>query len=1121
MIVVDSSILSQSDGGGNGASDVACAFAIPYNGATVSTSRWSHQRVARGRLTPPRLPRHTLLRPRLTERLLLARDYRLLLLQAGTGYGKSTALAALAGAEYPLVWYHLEADDADPFVLLLHLLTGVRLVLPQLSNNPLALLEEWERMGINEAVWTAVVDALLGEIVAIATDTPLLLVLDDAHRLNRSSETLRLLDRLIGRAPANLHVILASRYPLQLPSLLSWRVRDEVLEIGQDELAFTPEETLALFREQYHYELNQEDANLLMEQVEGWPIALPLIWRRLQQAEGSTVAGALGQLSNSASDLFAYLAQEVLQQQPRDVRHFLEATAVLRQMTAAICDRIREANDSAQLLAHLLHHGLFVIERGEGQLRYHYLFRDLLYQQLAPARRQELHRRAAACYAHEGEAEEAIYHFLAAEAYEEAAALLVASGRSLIQAGRLDRLESWLGSLPPDVLHEQPVLLSFLGDGARLRSRFDEALGWYRQAEARSRALGDAAAIGQALRGQARVYLDTVNPSRAEHLLQEALRLSDGQEDRESRARLLELLAENLLNQGRLNQAQRYQLEARALREQEAATAELSLRVLLRTGRLDQARRLLEERVAVEQEQPVLRPRSHRETMLLLALILAFQGEREAAQRWAVAGTERGRELNAPFVTAVGLMRQGHAWLLDKNEQGYREAARRFQEAVAISEQIQVPRLRVEAGWGLTEAYGFAGEVARAETVASAAMAIARSAGDEWVEACIRVTLGATYVLSGRLEEAAAALAAAATAFRSCADPYGEAVVRLWQALLWQRLDDTPRLERDLVALLALAEGNDYGYLFTRKTLIGPPDPRVLVPLLLFARDSETLARTPAAHYAARLLARIGLSHLQNHPGYCLRIQTLGSFRLWRGAEEVEPGAWERKKSRQLLHLLLTYRETLLEREQIVEMLWPELDGEAGLRDFKIAYSTLSRVLEPERDRNAPSAYVVRDGSRYGLRAEADMWLDSAVFHEEVSAGDRLWEREREAALACYRRALALYHGDFLQEYPYAEWCSEERERLVTLYLRTAERVADALLAAGEWEEAIAASQALLARDDCWEQAYRVQMVAYIELGNRAQAVRTYQRCEARLQHELGVAPMAETVALLDEIRSR
>ena len=41
--------------------------------------------------------------------------------------------------------------------------------------------------------------------------------------------------------------------------------------------------------------------------------------------------------------------------------------------------------------------------------------------------------------------------------------------------------------------------------------------------------------ISRAWRGQALVYLDTVRPSRAEDLLQEALRLNDGLDDRAAR----------------------------------------------------------------------------------------------------------------------------------------------------------------------------------------------------------------------------------------------------------------------------------------------------------------------------------------------------------------------------------------------------------------------------------------------------------------------------------------------------------------------------------------------------------------------------------------------------------
>lgn len=1074
--------------------------------------------VVRTKLTPPRLHKHTLPRQRLTERLLEAVDYRLTIVQAGTGYGKSTALAALAG-RLPAVWYHLDPEDTDPFIFLLHLVHGFAGVLPGFSETPLAMLEEWTREGGSEAIWEAVADRLVSEVAEqIPAGEPgrLFLVLDDTHFLQETSATLRVLDRLIGRAPVSLHVILSTRYPLKLPSLLSWRVRGEVLEIGQDELAFTVKETIALFQEQYGYALSPRQAGVLMAQIEGWPIALPLVWQRLQGQREASIHQALGQLSGATGDLFAYLVQEVLQQQPQDIRHFLRVTAILRQMTAETCDWLRQANDSAQILAYLLANGLFVVDRGDGQLRYHHLFRELLLQQLAPTQAADGHRRAAACYRERGEAGAAIYHLLVAGEEEEAASLLLRAGRALVGAGRLDQLAGWIGSLSPDVLQRYPPLLAYLGDVARLRSRFEEALGWYQQAEARSRATGDSAGVGQALRGQARVYLDTVNPSQAERLLEEALRLSDGQEDRESRARLLELLAENLLNQGRLDQAQAYQTEARHLREQGAGKGALSLRVLLRTGRLAEARRLLEEQVEVEQRKPVQRPRGHRETQLLLSLIFAFQGERVAAYRCAIQGTERGQRFNAPFVTAVGHMRQGHAWLLDKDESGYEEAIGCFEEAMAISEALAVPRLKVEACWGLCQAYGFRGALEMAERVARQGIEIARGAGDEWVEACIRVTLGAGYLLGGQAETAVPWLEQAGTAFRGCGDTYGETVVRLWQCLLWQQTEDEARLERDVGELLRLVRAHDYSYLFKRRTLFGPPDPRSLVPLLLFAREHGCQAA-----YANRLLAQLDLADVVLHPGYCLRVQTLGAFRLWRGDREVGAGEWTRKKARQLFQLLLTHRDTLLEREQITELLWPELDLETAERDFKIAYSALNRVLEPDRKRNAPSAYVARDGSRYGLRQEADMWLDAVSFEQAVQEGDRLFQHEPVGALDYYRRALALYQGEYLQEYPYAEWASEERERFLTLYLRTAERLAQALVSREAWEEAITVCRGILARDDCWEEAYRLMMIAYAQQGQRSQALRTYRRCRERLQTELGIPPLPATVAVYESLRQQ
>jgi ATP/maltotriose-dependent transcriptional regulator MalT len=220
------------------------------------------------------------------------------------------------------------------------------------------------------------------------------------------------------------------------------------------------------------------------------------------------------------------------------------------------------------VLRHLLDAGLFVVEIDAEHVRYHTLFREFLYARLPEARRSALHLRAAQYFHARGDKEDAVHHFLRAPAYEEAADLILETGRMMINGGRLESLSGWMALLPPQTLETRPGLLTFLGDIDRLHSRFAEAMRWYRQGEERCRLRADLPGIAQALRGQARIYLDTVNPAMAEAPLREALRLSDGQEDRESRATLLEMLAENQLNLGHSEEARTLQMQARRLREE-------------------------------------------------------------------------------------------------------------------------------------------------------------------------------------------------------------------------------------------------------------------------------------------------------------------------------------------------------------------------------------------------------------------------------------------------------------------------------------------------------------------------------------------------------------------------
>lgn len=87
----------------------------------------------------------------------------------------------------------------------------------------------------------------------------------------------------------------------------------------------------------------------------------------------------------------------------------------------------------------------------------------------------------------------------------------------------------------------------------------------------------------------------------------------------------------------------------------------------------------------------------------------------------------------------------------------------------------------------------------------------------------------------------------------------------------------------------------------------------------------------------------------------------------------------------------------------------------------------------------------------------------------------------------------------------------EERERLHVLYLRGAENLAHRYAAMKQFDTAIRWCETILRTDDCWEEAYRLLMYCYYRKNNRAQSIRWYEKCVAKLQEHLGVQPLPST----------
>ncbi len=1078
--------------------------------------------VVQSQLVPPALRKGILRRPRLEMRLDAILDYPLTIVQAGTGYGKSTALAALAGKHANLFWYSIRDNDHDPLIFLAHLFSAFDQSGYSYGRAALSRLE-----AVMPRLGTQVLTPLLNSLSAGLVEETIL-VLDDYHILQDDSQINTLVEHFISNRPPRLHVVISTRQMPVFKSMTAWRVKGQVLFIHRAELAFTPQEVQELFNQLYHLPLSEQQAATLADETEGWPIALQMIWQRLQAPAEDAAPGrslpsnledVLGHIPGSLELLFEYLAQEVLARQTQEIQEFLISTSVLRQLSEPACDYLISGSGSGRLLRQISHNGLFLTPVEEGVYRFHRLFHDFLLNELArvPGRARRLHLLAAEYFARAEKPDERLFHLFEAQEYGQAAGAIEEVGPALLRHGRTESLSDWIKALPAEFRTAHPGLELLLGDVLRLRSQFDDALECYQAGERGYRAQGNHLGQSRALRGQAQVYLDTIRPLRANSLLEEALRLLEPQEYRSEVADLLDQLAENSLNLGHPDQARNLHHEARLLRaENDPDDIYLEARALLRTGHLLEGRRLLEQ--LPHSDAPLSESRQqrfHREASVLLSLICLMQGDLDTARCQALVGVRIGEQLDSPFVCAVAWMRLAHTYQLEMRAPWQTYQAERalhyYQRAIEQVRAFKVMRVEVEPIWGLARYYGYNGDLATCRDLASRAIEVADTAGDRWFSSLVRTTLAAGLVYSGQREEADMLLSQLPDAFDQVRDTLGVAAVWMWKALNAWMDENVEDAMLSLSNSLEICRQQQLDFLYTRSTMLGPRDEHILLPMLLEARR-----RGIEKSYVEHLMELLELQGIDYHPGYSLAVQTLGPFTVWRGDTPIQARDWQREKARELFKLLLTFRNRWLSREQIVDRLWPDLDAKAAARDFKVALNALNRALEPARVPGSTPFFVLRSDLGYMLNPHAGLVLDAAEFEDLVGSANICDPVEKFKSIRC---ALELYREDYLSENLDTSWTfAAERERLRGIYFQAVDRLAEHYRSAGRWEDLIQLGELVLKQDAGYEPAYGFMMEAYAARGEFARLRDVYKRCASALRMELDVEPSEQTQKLFNRL---
>jgi LuxR family maltose regulon positive regulatory protein len=403
------------------------------------------------KLSPPGVRVRTVERRTLLD--ALARTTApLIVLCAPAGTGKTTALSQWVEEDQrPAVWVQIDEADADPVVLLIYLTRALSAVV---DLDP--AVEPALQLGVpplRERIMP-----LLGD--ALAAAPPFTLVLDDAHLL-RDSRAWDVVDFILRGLPSGARLAVGTRSdpPLHLARL---RAAGELAEFGIHDLAFDRDETLEMLR-LHGIASDGADVDVLIAATEGWATGLQLA---CLAAAGRSPAEWLPQIRGDRRAVAAYFADEVLERQPADVQEFLLQTAVLTELTPALCKTVTGRDDAGELLACVAREELFVVPLGEGtsHYRYHHLFAEMLEAELErrhPGRPAESRRALARWYAERDDADAAVHHLLAAGDVTAAGDLVAASWPALWSRGQVETVRRWLESFTDrQILAQQALTLT-------------------------------------------------------------------------------------------------------------------------------------------------------------------------------------------------------------------------------------------------------------------------------------------------------------------------------------------------------------------------------------------------------------------------------------------------------------------------------------------------------------------------------------------------------------------------------------------------------------------------------------------------------------------------------------
>lgn len=1057
---------------------------------------------------------------------------RLTTIVAGAGYGKTTLIAQAARyLNLDAVWYRLDRSDQDFITFLSYLTAGIRNYFPEVGIETFRRIEEAQVLPRERE---AILAVFLSEIENLVKKD-LIIVFDDYHLVQESHEIKETMRFFLDHLPPPVHLIIVSRADPMVP-LSRLRALREVLDIREEDLAFTVPEVEELYLQLFGISFQNESIKILHQKTDGWVAGLILFYHSVREKTPEEIQDLLLRLKGSHRIISSYLEENVYNLQPDNIREFLIKTSILSQINPEFCNQFLRIDNSKDILTGLEGNHLFTFpydEQGE-RYYYHHLFQDFLKTKLDDELDRKaihnLNKEAAVLWERQGNDEEALRHYLEAEEFEMACRLFTKLGRKLIREGRLKLTNSYLKKIPDRYVDREPWIQFTRACILEFSGNLQEAIDAYKKANRVFHEKRSSRGIGMCLNALGYNYYLTGDFLRAEKKLKELFKQTEG--DPHLSINTIGHLIFILSHLGKMADADRYFRKGMSLLHglrEEDLLARLHLFQGFRYGCSGD---FIEALKSGKRAEEIFQNLGRNQFLALDYHLISWSHYHLGLFSQGMENAMKGLDL----VKERGFRDISHGWLLidaclNSTELGrIPEAIHYGKEGLKICQDLGSRWSQAWACNALQGAYEKLGDLIPAENCGRSALEVIEGLALPLDAGYFKGSLARLLLERGQWEETGKLLEDAEKSLQEAKLCMSR--ITLWYArFYWEQEQKKAALDKLFTALQlseanhydvwviaekhwiipllveAFGQGNMQAYLQQILDQIGPSATKALVRLQEGKNDETKKA-------ASEILQK-----LRNAPPPGLRVYCLGKFRAFRGDEEIPTERWKSKNAKTLFKFLL-YKRTrgYVTRDILMELLWPEKDPKKTAKRLHVALTSLRKTLEPEIVRGTPSSYLLREGGAYTLYLGHDGWADVDEFMHELKLAKK--ENDPERSILHHLNAEALYHGDFLEEDIYSEWCADERERLRDEYMDLLEKIMKYFETKGDYLRCIEYSKKYLRVDKSAENIYQHLMRYYSLMDNRAMVSKTFERCKENILKELDSPLSKETEELYQKLVS-